>query len=646
MNTIKQMGKQTFGKVWVLIFLALPCMLFAQRNQTTFKHIHASTAKVPNQSSDTLVCQTPTKQLVRQLLNREFWPVYDLDGMDCILGKSFGIKNKGLVAVLNYVGAIAYNDYDQEVSDSLLKFAYLLFRELNDVEGQIFTNVELLDNSISTLEITGDSTIASLFKEIESLAGKTTYIPALLAALDTELLYKHQTKQILSESQLDSLSNHADQFLKADTIRIRNIYTRLFSLYQLAGLNIKANIAGRKALALADPNRSDYPSFFYNLGFNKYMLGEIDSALFYFQNAYQQSAEPKTLYQYNLKYISAQGMAVSHKKLGAVDSAYKYLGKALYAAVDFANFEANNKRLYAEKKFDLQKRRVDILERDLAIVAKEKEKGQLILLVLGVALLFVGAVYLGIKNARLLKKSKELEFQRERLIHILSHDLRSPLHAFLQSANTISQLVALQRFDDVARIGKSLEYTGDTLQETIANLEDWSDYLKSSNASKSSRISSKCNPFELATKAKELYILQAERAEVKVDVRCPKPFTVPCPSFELSLILRNLIANSIKHAVEGSTVIITIDKKSKQNFSLTISNSAEEKSGSLAEKIINQSAALGVFQPQNSSRFGLYLVFETVKKIGGNICANFEAGVLTIEVVLPISLRGLAVKKR
>lgn len=232
------------------------------------------------------------------------------------------------------------------------------------------------------------------------------------------------------------------------------------------------------------------------------------------------------------------------------------------------------------------------------------------------------------KNAELVqaeemlqKQFNELEHTNKELdqfVYSASHDLSAPL-------KSLSGLVFIAKHD--AQDGKQ---TGilEMMQDSITKLERFiKDVI---NYSRNSRTSVAYTSIHLNTLVCEIIEdlrLSGTRKEIRFNVDIPKQTTILSDLTRLKIVLNNLISNAIKFQKEDEAVQPCVDiafSASDSSYLLTVSDNGIGIPKDYTGKVFDMFYRAN--QDSNGSGLGLYILKETVEKLGGSVRVESTEG--------------------
>ena len=223
---------------------------------------------------------------------------------------------------------------------------------------------------------------------------------------------------------------------------------------------------------------------------------------------------------------------------------------------------------------------------------------------------------------------------RERLLNVLSHELRNPLAPILMWTSTLKRL--RQNDGEVLRAAQAIDHAVAIERRLIEDLLDLS-RLERGVLTLSPEPLDLC---ELVRKTAELHRLDAERAQLALVLDLP-PSRAPVygDPVRLAQLTDNLVGNALKFTPPGGTVIIRLRRRGDQ-AELDVSDTGPGIPPDVAERVFtpfvqgaNAHGGLGI---------GLAVARWLVDLHGGTIEATprGEHGGATLVVRLPVDTAG------
>lgn len=216
-------------------------------------------------------------------------------------------------------------------------------------------------------------------------------------------------------------------------------------------------------------------------------------------------------------------------------------------------------------------------------------------------------------NTKLLKLNAELD----RFVYSASHDLRAPLSSVLGLVEIARLESTIQRKDEcLAMINTSIKKLDGFINDII-------DY------SRNQRLEIQVEKVDMEREVSDVfddlkYLDKENKIEKKVDVQEQKEFMTD--GRRVSVILKNLVSNSIRyHDLEKSDPYIHVDVQfNSHNAQLTIADNGIGIDEKHLENIFKMFYRAD--EGSKGSGLGLYIVKETVDKLGGKIEVESTSG--------------------
>ncbi len=288
--------------------------------------------------------------------------------------------------------------------------------------------------------------------------------------------------------------------------------------------------------------------------------------------------------------------------LGAYQHAYYGLGKTLKESNPIQAAK------YLQKAFEIglkmqvledQKRFDDIqaiLEQDQAeerykvITAEKKRIEQQNLQIKGLLgfalLLLIGIGVLAYWFYQLNTRLKNITRSRDKLFTIISHDLRSPLDAYMGMADSVNFLLKTKNYDRLSRMSQEMDINGQKLDLMMTNLFQWS-MAELENIKPSFEHQ---DLIKALLPTLEVYRGIATLKQLNAQIDLPEALYISTDRNLFVTIISNLLDNAIKFCTPNGTVSLLI-QKAEQNTSLKVSNDFSLESSpdfTSIEQLINQ----------------------------------------------------------
>jgi signal transduction histidine kinase len=227
-------------------------------------------------------------------------------------------------------------------------------------------------------------------------------------------------------------------------------------------------------------------------------------------------------------------------------------------------------------------------------------------------------------------KNKELEkinFELDRFVYSASHDLRSPL---------TSVLGLLYLLRNEMQDSSALHYV-DLMEESILKLDN---IIRDIVAySRNNRTQVQLEQVDLSEVVRDLSTglryLEADEVVLSDVIEIAKPAALVTDRSRIQIILNNLISNAIKYRHIARKPKIQIECKHADNKAIvTVRDNGVGIKDEHLTKIFDMFYRTS--DQSSGSGLGLYIVKETVKKLGGTVAVNSEVNNGTIfTIVVP-----------
>jgi len=466
-----------------------------------------------------------------------------------------------------------------------------------------------------------------------------------------------------------------------DAVSLIHTYNNLSAIYNRLGLYDSALIFLREGLRIGKPledkGKEDLSSLYNNFGTTYYYRKEYDQALVYFRNNYRHHSQQHDLSGKADLWIDALNLADSYSEKGVYDSAAKYGDQSIDLAIQLGSKSKESDsyqilaKLYQHKKdykkaFDYQRKWYDL---DTALVnegtyksiaeleekyeAKKRENEKLILqgeitqqklntrimMIMIVSLLLVAIMaalafmikrkvnrQLQATNDLVMRQNErlsELNYEKNSLISIVSHDLSTPFasigmwNQILQTDQgnlTGEQKKALSRIEQATGYGEKLirhilDVEKAQTNQHMVNLENLDLRIFTETIIEEFLpVATKKNiQLHLDFPSRSLYFLSDKQL--------------------LSRMLENLLSNAIKYTSTGKNVWMSVSEE-KDAISIRVRDEGvgieEDELPHLFAKYSKISS-----QPTNgepSTGLGLAIVKRIVEELNGQISCESSLG--------------------
>ena len=210
------------------------------------------------------------------------------------------------------------------------------------------------------------------------------------------------------------------------------------------------------------------------------------------------------------------------------------------------------------------------------------------------------------KNEELEKTNDELD----RFVYSASHDMRAPLSTLL------GLLEVAKNTDKKSELNQYFDLMRDRIYTMEGFIREITDYSRNARLAVE-RTSLLLKP--IINECVESFNFLANESHVKVEVSCNEDVMVTTDRSRLSVILNNLISNSIKyHDPEKEERIVTIAvERTEDNCKISIKDNGIGIDAQYKDQVFDM--FFRASENSKGSGLGLYIVKETAEKVGAEI---------------------------
>jgi two-component system sensor histidine kinase/response regulator len=218
---------------------------------------------------------------------------------------------------------------------------------------------------------------------------------------------------------------------------------------------------------------------------------------------------------------------------------------------------------------------------------------------------------------------KVLNLSKDKILSVISHDLRNPLTALLIASDQLSQDIENHIFEKIQPFAKVIHRTTHIILQQLNELVDWAK-MQTENTT--------LNPEKLhlvsgVDQSLELLKANALQKNIVLENKVPFDLYVNADSLMLRSILQNLVTNSIKYTLQGGLINVTAQPVDKM-VEVCITDSGIGMEAATRENLFTNSNSTSVSGTNNEkgSGLGLRLVKDFVTQHGGTIQVESEMG--------------------
>lgn len=559
---------------------------------------------------------------------------YDLEALRLYKQMDYGA---GVTLALNSIGedyydldlfSDAYDYYQQslkkaqEINDKLyIAIAtYNIGRVLKSM-GQLEKAREYIENSMK---------LSSMIDDHEGLAYSGHDIGEIL------IMEGHYEKALTELQKALELSMRLET-----TVLIPQILNKIAIAYENLGEFEKALDYHNRALKRYEElnNKSGIAETHLGLGIVRMKMGEYDESGELFNTSLKIS---KGMNNNELIIKAYEEMSNLYERKGEYQLSLKYY--KMFKAMEDSVFSEKQKEQFAQIQIKYETANKD-MEIALLNQKEEQQKTQLkneefFRNILVVILAFTAVLLITLYRSSVRRKKindllvihqKEMEEQsrelagllemKDKFFSIVSHDVRSPIHALVGILEMLDEGNLSQ--EELRQLTQSLKVRLDNTRKLLDNLLDWA--LVQMN-----EITIQEEPLELKELVEEnlTFFREINDKHIQFIDHVEKDMSVLADRNMLDLIIRNLVANSIKFTREGGFVEISAEDKDNDTLIVSIKDNGIGMNEEQKSQLFNTTVLYTTKGTANEkgTGLGLKLCKEFVERMGGKIWVESKEG--------------------
>lgn len=582
-------------------------------------------------NEDTVISLTPTDSFLISTMRKKAWFVEDLELADSLRGVFSIEENPIQYATSLYVSGYAYKRFDESFTDSLWKASLSVFRDRDDIEGQIFTASALvrLNNHEGAKEISDFH--YNLLMELVHDFPESDYPPAQMSQIRNWIELKSARSERISEEQLDSLFNYSQRY----SIHSREVYPTLLSAlgaqYVEIGKYEKASDMMRLAMKYAKEHTAEYNRYLINVGYVHLYMGNYDSAEYYMnivRSSLEEDRENLTTAELYELSNTCVGLAKLSYTKGNFEEAFERLAYGFQANQDYTNAFQEAQDAYADKRFESSQARLRAEKLEYEAQIQKEARTRLILIVAFLSFFTVVLVVAVISRQRWVRRYREIARQKEKILNVISHDLTSSLSLMAKYSQIREHVKNTGTQDQVKELDVSFNESIVQMDLMISDLMNWGQ----SDRKKKEISIALADPVELIHQTLQVLHPLIKSKEIEVDFKDDDSAPLKTDVHALKLIIRNLILNAVKHSNAGSRVEITVSREDKQSV-FRISNPIEERNLEPLQNLKKVFSSESSNTSITTTGLGFELIHSHLPLINGKLEINVEQeGVVRMEL--------------
>lgn len=338
--------------------------------------------------------------------------------------------------------------------------------------------------------------------------------------------------------------------------------------------------------------------------------------------------EEGMIIKFNNRYVELTGYdiaRINNKRIFELDPNFDVINwRNLWSEIQ------EKKSLTIDSHFILEDKSVKWVEFNLKLLEFENKK-----YVHAVCIDITESINAKQKKKEILLSLKELLREKDDLIGLFSHDMKSPIN----QVKGLGQIMALS-LDDKETLKESLVKLDQTANRQLNLYKNILVMLRSDHLGDRQSSAKNISLLSILSKVVKGLDWEAHAKNIRIQLAIPKQITVRVQLNLFSQALQNILSNAIKFSYESSLIEV-VAKESNQHITITVKDHGmgfdQSKEAALFERFTKEGRR-GTLN-EASTGLGLYLVRKIIENHGGSISAKSdgEDKGATFIVILPFS---------
>ena len=231
------------------------------------------------------------------------------------------------------------------------------------------------------------------------------------------------------------------------------------------------------------------------------------------------------------------------------------------------------------------------------------------------------------------KSLKKTSDKKDKIITIISHDLKNPLQSIIQTIELINSGDLTD--EDIKYLRKELLKTTNSTYKMMENILEWSSFELKNEVKREKKIFVK----DLVEDTVGILKVIAKQKDIMLQVNYHKNPEINLETDRLLLIFRNLVQNAIKFTPSGGLVTVDLNCINEQ-FILEITDNGIGISTDRLKNIFEQDikSTYGTEQEKGTG-MGLHLCFQSAHKLSGELKVKSTEGIgSSFKLIIPTGI--------
>jgi signal transduction histidine kinase len=214
--------------------------------------------------------------------------------------------------------------------------------------------------------------------------------------------------------------------------------------------------------------------------------------------------------------------------------------------------------------------------------------------------------------------------EKDLLLSILAHDLRSPFSAFLGLTEILEKKLCHLKQERVYTIATSLREAAKGVFDLVENLLEWAKMQRGLIEFKPETV----NLDFIIKSSLESILATATQKKLKIELNIPENLIVEVDSIMFNSTFRNLISNAIKFSNRGSIIFVSARKISDHQIEIAITDMGIGISPELISQLFSVNCNTGRCgtEGERSTGLGLLLCKDFIERHNGKLWVESVEG--------------------
>jgi signal transduction histidine kinase len=235
------------------------------------------------------------------------------------------------------------------------------------------------------------------------------------------------------------------------------------------------------------------------------------------------------------------------------------------------------------------------------------------------------------RNLQLIHLYDELQ----KLLSIISHDLRNPVSSLVSSAEILKKEIENLDKETIKQFANIIHNSSSKVYKQLNELVEWAKF----QSQKKVYYPVKLQLLQIIEESLELLEESAKQKSIEIRNRVYSDIYVKADPLMLRSVFQNLFTNAIKYTPAGGSITITA-KKAEEVAEITIKDTGVGMTKDTIENLFTHFTSTAGTGNEQGSGLGMKLVEEFIRKHGGEIEVESEPGKGTaIRFTVPLFFR-------